>query len=262
MYMTLYSCIGLPHPPDGMEEAMVKPDALYRSVKQQITEILGSGKWKHGQRIASEPQLAARFGVSVGTVRRAIGELEAENILVREQGRGTFVVSHTPDYMLNVFFRIVDAEGHKQLPTVSLLGMKRGRADRTTAALLNLPQRAPVLDIEALLSLNGRPTILDRIHLPALRFGELGAHVFARRSGTIYGLFQERFGITVVRAEEHITAVTAGEPESRLLGVALGAALLRIRRVAYTYNDEAVDARVRLVDSSRHGYSSILGNRG
>jgi len=236
-------------------------DTLYRSVKQQITEALGSGKWKHGQKIASEPQLAARFGVSVGTVRKAIGELEAENILVREQGRGTFVVSHTRDYMLNVFFRIVDADGHKELPTVSLIGMKRGRADRSTAALLQLAARAPVIDIEALLSLKGRPTILDRIRLPAQRFGELGEHLFARRTGTIYGLFQERFGITVVRADERITAVAAGEREARLLGVARGAPLLRIRRVAYTYKDVPVDARVRLVDSSRHGYLSVLGSR-
>jgi GntR family transcriptional regulator len=240
---------------------MTARDTLYRSVKQQITEALGSGKWKHGQRIASEPQLAARFGVSVGTVRKAIGELEAENILVREQGRGTFVVSHTRDYMLNVFFRIVDADGHKELPTVSLIGMKRGRADRSTAALLSLAPRAPVIDIEALLSLKGRPTIFDRIRLPAQRFGELGEHLFARRTGTIYGLFQERFGITVVRADERITAVAAGEREARVLGVARGAPLLRIQRVAYTYKDVPVDARVRLVDSSRHGYLSVLGSR-
>jgi len=240
---------------------MAQREALYRSVKQQITEALGSGKWKHGQKIASEPQLAARFGVSVGTVRKAIGELEAENILVREQGRGTFVVSHTRDYMLNVFFRIVDADGHKELPTVSLIGMKRSRADRTTATLLQLAPRAPVIAIEAMLSLKGRPTILDRIRLPAQRFGELGEHLFARRTGTIYGLFQERFGITVVRADERITAVAAGEREARLLGVARGAPLLRIQRVAYTYKDMPVDARVRLVDSSRHGYLSVLGSR-
>ena len=162
---------------------MTQREPLYRDVKQQLTDALRSGKWKHGQKIASEPQLAERFGVSVGTVRKAIGELEAENILVREQGRGTFVVSHTRDYMLNVFFRIVDADGQKELPTVALLGMKRGRADRSTAALLKLTPRAPVIDIEALLSLKGRPTILDRIRLPAQLFGELGEHLFKRRLG-------------------------------------------------------------------------------
>lgn len=236
-------------------------ESLYRDVKKQITEALRSGKWKHGQKIASEPQLAERFGVSVGTVRKAIGELEAENILVREQGRGTFVISHTRDYMLNVFFRIVDADGKKELPTVSLLSMKRGRADRNTAGLLKLTPRAPVIDIEALLSLKDRPTILDRIRLPVQLFGELADHLFKHRSGTIYGLFQERFGITVVRADEHITAVVAGEREVRLIGVAPGVLPLRIQRVAYTYKDVAVDARVRLVDSSQHAYLSALGSR-
>ncbi|MBU1359516.1 MAG: GntR family transcriptional regulator [Gammaproteobacteria bacterium] len=240
---------------------MNQRETLYRDVKQQITEALRSGKWKHGQKIASEPQLAERFGVSIGTVRKAVAELESENILVREQGRGTFVVSHTRDYMLNVFFRIVDAGGQKELPTVSLIGMKRGRADRSTAALLKLSPRAPVIDIEALLSLQGRPTIYDRIRLPAHLFGELGDQVFKRRSGTIYGLFQERFGITVVRTDELISAVIAGPREARLLGVAPGAPLLRIQRVAYTHKDVAVDARVRLVDSSRHAYLSMLGSR-
>ncbi|MBA3596147.1 MAG: GntR family transcriptional regulator [Methylibium sp.] len=233
---------------------------LYRHVKQQITDALRSGKWKHGQKIASEPQLAERFGVSIGTVRKAVGELEAENILVREQGRGTFVVSHTRDYMLNVFFRVVDSDGHKELPTMSLLSMKRGRADGTTAALLHIAPRAPVIDIEALLSLKGRPTILDRIRLPVSLFAELGEHLFKRRDGTLYGLFQERFGITIVRVEENITAVIAGERDSRLLGVANGSPLLRIRRVGYTYKNVPVDARVRLVDSSKHGYLSVLGS--
>jgi GntR family transcriptional regulator len=130
------------------------------------------GKWKHGQRIASEPQLAARYGVSVGTIRKAVGELEAENVLVRQQGRGTFVASHTRDYMLNVFFRIEGRDGRKELPTATLLSMRRGRADRLTAKALELGARAPVIEIETLLRLHGKPTILDprvvaRLPVPA-----------------------------------------------------------------------------------------------
>ena len=64
-----------------------------------------------------------------------------------------------------------------------------------------------------------------------------------------------------MRADERITAVAAGEREARLLGVARGAPLLRIQRVAYTYKDVPVDARVRLVDSSRPAYLSVLGSR-
>ncbi|MDB5999467.1 MAG: GntR family transcriptional regulator [Rhizobacter sp.] len=239
---------------------MATTDPLYKTVKQQLTEALRQGKWKHGQKIASEPQLAERYGASVGTVRKAIGELVAENILVREQGRGTFVASHTPDYMLNVFFRIVDLEGHKELPTISRISMKRSRADKLTATQLHLRPRAPVIELETLLTLHGRPTILDRMRLPGHLFQDISELAFTRRDGTVYGLFQERFGITVVRTEEFITAVSADERTAELLGVPTGAPLLRIVRTAYTYKDVPVDTRVRLVDSTHHGYLSVLGN--
>ena len=75
---------------------MVKTSEFaYKRVKYSITELLRQNKWRHNQAIPSEPILAARYSVSIGTIRRAINELVAENILVREQGRGTFVVSHT-----------------------------------------------------------------------------------------------------------------------------------------------------------------------
>jgi len=231
----------------------------YRVVKQQMTEALREGRWKHGQRIPSEPLLARRHGVSVATIRKAVGELVAENILVREQGRGTFVLSHTRDYMLNVFFRIVGRDGSKALPTTTLLGMRRGRADTETARLLRLKPRAAVLDIETLLALRGQPTILDRMRLPAALFPDLGESLFARRDGTVYGFFQARYGLTVVRTEEFITAVNAGVREAALLGVKPGTALLRIVRTAYTYKDQPVDTRVRLVACGAHGYLSTLG---
>ncbi len=231
----------------------------YRQVKQHITEALRQSKWKRGQKIASEMQLAERYAVSVGTVRRAVGELVAENILVREQGRGTFVVSHTPDYMLNAFFRIVDRDGHKELPSIRILAMRRIRADLDTARRLDLRPRAMVIEVETLLSIQGKPTLLDVMRLPAGLFPDFNESVFAGRGGTVYGLFQRRFGVTVVRIEEFITATLADARQGRLLGVAKGAALLRVQRTAFTYKDEPVDARVRLVNPARHGYLSVLG---
>lgn len=234
-------------------------EPLYKSVKRHITEALRQGKWKRGRKIASEGQLAARYQVSIGTIRRAVGELVAENILVREQGRGTFVVSHTPDYMLNTFFRIVNRQGHKELPTIRTLSMTRARADRETARCLQLKPRAYVFEVETLLSIQGKPTIFDRMRLPAALFPDMTEHVFSGRDGTVYGLFQRRFGITVVKMEEFVTAVAAGEHEARLLGVAPGQALLRVNRTAFTYKDEPVDWRVRLINSAHHGYMSVLG---
>jgi GntR family transcriptional regulator len=68
---------------------------LYQQIKALITQSLQSGEWKPGELIPSEVELANRFKVSQGTVRKAIDELAAENLVMRKQGKGTFVV-HPP----------------------------------------------------------------------------------------------------------------------------------------------------------------------
>ena len=67
---------------------------LYRQIRQLIVSALDQGEWKPGELIPSEMDLAVRFQVSQGTVRKAIDELAAENLLVRRQGKGTFVATH------------------------------------------------------------------------------------------------------------------------------------------------------------------------
>jgi GntR family transcriptional regulator len=238
---------------------MALEERKYQEVKLGITDALRDGRWRHGQRIPSEPVLARRFGVSVGTVRRAVGELVAENILVREQGRGTFVVSHTRDYMLNVFFRIVDREGRKELHRGTVLEFERVKADRETARHLALSAGAAVIRIVTLLRLQDRPAIVDHIRLPARLFPNLTEQMFADRTGTVFGMFQARYGLTVVRTEEFITAVLADERHARLLELEPGAPLLHIRRTAYTYKDMPVETRVRYVSCAHHGYANTLG---
>jgi GntR family transcriptional regulator len=240
---------------------MHRSQPLYKQVKQRITESLRDGKWRHGQAIPSEPLLAKGFNTSVGTVRKAVDELVAENILVRQQGRGTFVTSHTRDYMLNVFFQIVNNDGHKKFPQPQMLSFKRGRADVATGQLLGIARGEPVFMVQNLLRLQGEPVILDNLRLPARLFPDMSENLFVNRDTTTYGLYQMRYGITVVRTVETISAVIADAKTRKLLGMARPAAVLRIVRTAYTYKDIAVDTRVRFVNTERHHYLSLLGKR-
>ncbi|HVB46905.1 MAG TPA: GntR family transcriptional regulator [Burkholderiales bacterium] len=228
-------------------------------MKRKLTEELRLGRWRHGQIIPSEPLLAKRYAVSVGTLRRAVSELVAENILVREQGRGTFVVSHTRDYMLNVFFRFEDRRGRRALPDSELISFRRSHANRASAAALQIAVGEPLFQIRACLRLQGRPVILDDIRLPARLFPDLNEHIFSQRDTTLYGMFQARYGITVARTTEALSAELADPQTCRVLDLQPPAGVLKVIRTAYAYKDLPVDWRVRYVNTKRHHYLSVLG---
>ncbi len=232
---------------------------LYKEVKRLLTQSLAEGEWQPDVALPSETRLAERFGVSIGTVRKAIDELVAERILVRHQGRGTFVASHNARRTLFHFFHIVPAGGGKEQPETELLSFERAKADADGAGRLNIPQGAPVFRIRNLLRLAGRPVVLDEITLPAERFPRLNEKVFRERDTTIYQLYQARYGINVVRSAERLSAALADRPSAKLLHVPAGSPLLRIRRTALTYHNVPVELRTSLVNTAEHDYFSDLG---
>jgi GntR family transcriptional regulator len=231
---------------------------LYKEVKSRLTRGLAAGEWKAGEAIPSETRLAERFAVSIGTIRKAIDELVAEHVLVRQQGRGTFVATHTEDRTLFYFFHIVGKDGSRELPTTDLLSFRKARASAAEAERLGIETGAPVFRIQNLLKLSGKPVLLDDITLTSERFPDLDADVFGAREGTIYGLYQARYGITVTRSSERISAVVPSARVASLIGLSPDTPALAIKRVAYTYDDTPVEYRVSCVNTERHEYLSDL----
>ena len=232
---------------------------LYKEVKRQMMGGLVQGEWKPGEAIPSERRLSERYGISIGTVRKAIDELVAENILIRQQGRGTYVASHNRDRMLFYFFHIVPEAGAKAYPEVRLLSFGRGKADRIEAERLRIAPADPVLRIRNLLALSGAPIILDDITLPVTRFPGLTEKQFRARTSTIYNLYQEAFGLSVVKTSERLRATLADADAVAHLSLAAGAPLLQIRRVALTYNDDPIEYRVSRVNTAQHEYWADIG---
>src|SRR5580698_7137905 len=101
---------------------------LYQQIKALITQGLESGEWKPGELIPSEVELAARYKVSQGTVRKAIDELAAENLLVRRQGKGTFVATHNEDRVQFRFLRLLPDDGGSLVHDSRLVECRRLRA--------------------------------------------------------------------------------------------------------------------------------------
>lgn len=227
---------------------------LYRQVKQRVIRNLIDETWKPGEMLPSEPRLAEAFGVSPGTVRRALDELVSENLLVRQQGKGTIVCRHDPERSLFHFFRLVDPAGQRPTPASLVLACFRRRAEKAEAARLSLTAGAPVVVIDRTRSVAGRPLLVERLVLPARLFGELAQVAPADLPNTLYTLYEERFGVTVYRAAEQLTAVAATEREAELLAVAPGTPLLEIDRLATSLDGVPVEWRLSRCRTDVHRY--------
>src|SRR5438105_12678742 len=149
--------------PSAPEAATPAFSPLYQQIKGLILQSLQAGEWKPGEAIPSEVELAARFRVSQGTVRKAIDELASENILLRRQGKGTFVASHNePSYQYR-FLRVTPDTGEKLHPQNLFFGLERGKAAGDAAHALGLKPGSPVVSFKRVMSFTGRPMILDEI---------------------------------------------------------------------------------------------------
>jgi GntR family transcriptional regulator len=250
-----------PTPEKSPDRASDRPAVfapLYRQIKQLLVASLEQGEWRPGELIPSEMELAARFQVSQGTVRKAIDDLAAENLLVRRQGKGTFVATHHEPRAQYRFLRLQPDEGSDGPAQSRFLECRRQRASAEVAAMLDVKAGDPVVFVRRLLTFNDVPTVLDDIWLPGVAFKGLTAERLAQYHGPLYGLFETEFGTRMIRADERIRAVAAEGPAAAVLGVEVGAPLLLVERVSYTYGDRPVEIRRGLCVTRNHHYHNTL----
>ncbi|WP_183298597.1 GntR family transcriptional regulator [Cupriavidus alkaliphilus] len=231
---------------------------LYQQIKALITRSLQSGEWKPGEMIPSEMELASRYKVSQGTVRKAIDELAAENLVARRQGKGTFVTTHHEDVVKFRFLRLVPDEGEPHYGASHVLECKRLRAPAEIARLLDIRTGDSVVQIRRVLTFSGESTVLDEIWLLGANFKGLTAEKLTEWKGPMYALFEAEFGTRMIRASEKIRAVPADETAAGLLSVPVGSPLLSVERVSYTYGDRPVEVRRGLYVTTRHYYQNDL----
>ena len=235
---------------------------LYQQIKALILQGLQSGEWKPGEVIPSEMDLATRYRVSQGTVRKAIDELAAENLLVRRQGKGTFVATHAEQHVQYRFLRLMPDKGNLQSEGPAqrdIIDCKRLRASAEIARALALRTGDSVLQARRVLSFGGRPTILEDLWLPGAPFKGLTAERLSQYHGPMYALFETEFGVRMVRAQEKIRAVLPDAAQAAQLKIDTHTPLLSVERIAYTYNDTPMELRRGLYLTDTHHYHNELG---
>lgn len=234
---------------------------LYQQIKGLILQSLQAGAWKPGEMIPSEMELAARYRVSQGTVRKAIDELAAENLLLRRQGKGTFVATHAERNVQYRFLRLLpdsgdlNEEGPAQRTIISCRSIK-GQSE--ICKLLQVPTGESLIHVRRVLVFAGIPTILEDIWLPSSSFKGLSAEQMRDYPGATYAMFEVEYGVRMVRAQEKLRAVLPDPAQADLLHIDGHTPLLSVERVAYTYNDVPMELRRGLYRTDTHHYSNTL----
>lgn len=232
---------------------------LYSQIRELLIGRMLSGDWRPGHMLPSEFKIAEEYGVSQGTVRKAIEDMEAERLVVRRQGKGTFVIARSlPTTNFN-FFRVAPNNGGKLPPPSNrTLLLRKEPATAPEIKALALKRDAQVYRFHRVRLFNNVPVIIEQIVLPESIFPNFDEVYRADPQPHIYVVFERKFGIVVSKADEQLTAVAATEDEASALDLAPGTPLLRIDRVGYGIGDRPIEIRALICHTANYHYKNTI----
>ncbi|MAB07275.1 MAG: GntR family transcriptional regulator [Rhodobacteraceae bacterium] len=224
---------------------------LYQVVIDTIVDRIASGELPSGAMLPSETQLGAELGVSQGTARKALIELEQRGLVQRAQGRGTFVTVRTPESSLFNFFRLRNPDGTLDTPKLERETVRRRPAgDAERAALYGRPDEG--IEIERVRSLGGKMVTYEVSVVSTTMFPGLADRV--PLPNTLYVFYQQAYAIIIVRANERLRARNASEQTASALGIDPGIAVLEVYREAVDVLDRVVELRSSQSLTEHHDY--------
>ena len=247
----------LPQAPVGADAGRGAPGEQaprYLWIREQLVRMIIDGGLKGGAALPSEGQLARHFGVALGTLRKAIDELVARNVVERVQGKGLFVAAYDIQAAMRLF-RIVDATDTKQLPKFEkLLGIRDRAATANERLRLGLRKGEKVVELRRTRSFPDGAVMLETICLPGSRFADFRTRLGAERPVLLYDFYEQEYGVHVVSVESRLRAVAASSGDASEMGLSEGHPVLEVERVAFELDGAPVELRTTLCDTtaSRH----------
>ncbi|MDH4572274.1 GntR family transcriptional regulator [Salinicola acroporae] len=215
---------------------------LYEVVKRQLAEAILMGQWTAGEVLPSETALAGEFGISVGTMRRALLELTQEGLVMRRRKTGTVVTGRAPHHNLKYFFqyyRLHDRQGQLLRSTTQWQTMERGQASQREARLLECQPDDPVWRLARLRLIEGRPVMHETMALVAARVPGFPETLEALPE-LLYRYLFETLGIRIAAVREQIRAELATEQDCRALEIDRPHAIMVIDEVSFDQSSQPV----------------------
>ncbi|MDX9677975.1 GntR family transcriptional regulator [Pseudomonas neuropathica] len=217
---------------------------LYQRLREEMLAKIATGEWMPGAPIPTEAELTKHYGVAIGTVRKAVDTLVNEGLLLRSQGRGTYVRRPNFDASLARFFRQVNAAGGREIPTSRILAKSRQKPSQPVATALKLQGDEDVVHLERLRMVESRTLFHEDIWLPATRFGVLLEIESESFGELLYPFYETQCGQCIGSATETLTVEQADRATAKTLSIKEGAPVVTIERTALGYDRSPLEYRI------------------
>lgn len=231
----------------------------YGQLAQALRARILEGEWAPGDGLPAEAALARGYGVALGTMRQALAVLVNEGLLVRQQGRGTFVRLGLEGASLLRFFRFRQTkDGALAVPQSRILSRAQRRATPGEREQFGLDGPGRVLQLQRVRSLGQQPCLLEQVVLPLPLFTPLAESDPSAWGPLLYPLYQRLCGAVVARARDHLAIAPLDEAKAAWLGLSPQAPGLRVQREAFGLAGECIEARTTWGDAFAFEYTAEL----
>lgn len=237
-----------------MHEPKFTSQPLYIQLREALMQRIASGDWRPGAAIPNEIDIAREYGLSAGTVRKALDWMEQANLVIRQQGRGTFVRDPSTDELAHRFENMWTPDGSRAVPSFAETKVSEGEADAYACDKLKLKPGTKIHRIEQLRTLNGSPFMLETIALPLALFPNIPQAAY-----TVTGAASES-GVLLGNAEEQVHLFQAEGEIATKLGVPEGTPVLKLDRVVLTLDGRPAEWRVAYCRAGKSHYRSSIGS--
>jgi GntR family transcriptional regulator len=228
------------------------------SIRDDLRMRLNAGEWGAGERLPSETELAARYGVARMTVRQAVGALASEGAVVRRQGLGTFAADQRPARTADLLSFTEDMRRRGRQVQTKLLGASVEQPPPDAREALRLGPSAAAVTIRRVRMVDGCPVVVQHSWLPYARFAGLDADPF--QDGSLYAMLEAHYGVRIVRAEQTFTAGGAGEADAEALDLQPHEPVLRIARTTFDGSNLVVEYALSAMRPG-HSIETIMERR-
>lgn len=188
---------------------MISQKQLHVLLREALVQKIASGEWRAGQLIPNEVDLAETYQLSQGTVRRALEWMEQARLVIRKQGRGTFVLDRAGTDTTERYVRVRTALGEVPKADIDVQHTAVEEATLEECGALELKPGSFVRRITRLYSIDGNPFAWGTASMPATWFNLKDAEVeklvtlpkLAARCGVLLGEGEERLRLSPASAQ-------------------------------------------------------------